>query len=630
MRAYLRLENGHIQTDRILLKEIEQDGVTAVYIDAVSNDTIDADFGAGIEIELDEVSQWMANWRHCEFWCMPSFGTDLSDIPDETQGLLCRKENGAYRAIIPVVSEKYKCVLCGGNNKVIAKLFSWYDKLISVKGLAFITAEGYNPYEVIQNCVKTAVKLLNNGCRVREQRRYPEIFEYLGWCSWDAFEIRVSEENLLAKCKEFREKNIPVRWAIIDDMWAEVRDFYDREYNTREEMFDIMHSSKLYSMKADPKRFPNGLKQCIDKMKETGIKVGMWYPTTGYWMGIDPDSEISKDCKDYLIQTFDGKIVPDYRQDKAYMYYCAFNDYLSKCGAEFVKIDNQSMTRRYYKNLAEVGTVARQFHNGIEASVGQYFDNTMINCMGMASEDMWNRTVSPVSRCSDDFLPENREWFTKHILQCSFNSLIQGQLYYCDWDMWWTDDAQAIKNSILRAISGGPIYVSDTYERSRRDVLMPLCLENGKILRCDRPAMPTEDCLTTDPTNTDMIFKLQNTCKGSGVVAVFNLKADNSKAAGTVSPGDVEGLIGEEFAVYEHFSKDFCILKADESINVILNNADEYKLYIITPLENGFGAIGRTDKFISPATVKSITDRKVELVENGEYAYVEDYKLIFG
>lgn len=49
---------------------------------------------------------------------------------------------------------------------------------------------------------------------------------------------------------------------------------------------------------------------------------------------------------------------------------------------------------------------------------------------------MWNRSTSPVSRCSDDFLPEDKAWFTKHILQCSYNCLIQGQFYYCDWNMW--------------------------------------------------------------------------------------------------------------------------------------------------------------------------------------------------
>jgi len=246
----------------------------------------------------------------------------------------------------------------------------------------------------------------------------------------------------------------------------------------------------------------------------------------------------------------------------------------------------------------------------------------------MASEDMWNRSVSPISRCSDDFLPENKGWFTKHILQCAYNCLVQGQFYYCDWDMWWTDDGQAEKNSILRAISGGPIYVSDTLERSRAEVLKPLILEDGRILRCDNPALPTKDCLTKKPTISGQIFKLQNICNSCGILAVFNLDEEENAVSGTVSPTDIVGISGEEFAVYEHFSKELRIVKAEESFELRLNNADEYKLYIIVPLTNGCGIIGRTDKFISPATYSYTKSGVAELVEDGPYAYVENYKLV--
>lgn len=58
-------------------------------------------------------------------------------------------------------------------------------------------------------------------------------------------------------------KKIPVKWVIIDDMWAEVHDFYGMEYKDRTEMFRLMHSSKLSSFNADPIRFPNGLKNVL-------------------------------------------------------------------------------------------------------------------------------------------------------------------------------------------------------------------------------------------------------------------------------------------------------------------------------------------------------------------------------
>ena len=629
MNAYLNRSNGKVQTFNINLTEKLEDGVRAIYIDAIARGPLDSEFGAGIEIELEHVKSWMADYRHCEYWCRPEFGTDLSQVPDETQGFIYEKEDGSYGVILPVVSEQYKCVLAGGDNNVLlAKLFSWNQGLTSCKALAFMWAEGDNPYELLEKCVEVGLKLLGTGYRTRKERRYPEIFEYLGWCSWDAFQIRVDEESLLAKCQEFKDKNIPVKWAIIDDMWGEVRDFYNRSYSDRLEMFNVMHSSRLYSFEADPIRFPNGLKHCIGKINEYGITVGMWHPTTGYWMGVDPEGAIYHDYKDCLIKTNDGRHIHSPEQDKAYRFYNAYHDYLRKCGTEFVKIDNQSMTRRFYKNYGPVGQVARQFHDAMEASVGQHFDNQMINCMGMANEDMWNRSVSPISRCSDDFLPENREWFTKHIMQCSYNCLIQGQFFYCDWDMWWTDDGQAEKNSLLRAISGGPIYVSDTFDRSRAEVLKPLVFDDGKILMCDKPAMPARDCLTKNPTDSGEIFKLQNTCNGCGVMAVFNLDKEEKAVKGTISPKDVEGLAGDEFAVYEHFSKEMKILKADEYFDLQLNDAGEYKLYIIVPLKEGCGMIGRMDKFISPASYTYTKSGVAEFIEDGPFAYVENYQLV--
>ncbi len=631
----LRLLDGTIQERQVRSYEKEENGIHAVYIKGFSkaslqkNVNLDGDFGAAIEFDIDSVESWMADFRKSEFWCLPEFGTELKKIPDETQGLVYKKKNGTFGVILPVVSEKYKCVLCGNENGgVVAKLMSWTDKLCYCDALAFLYAEGENPYALLNNAAKYGMKLLNHGCRTREERRYPELFEYLGWCSWDAMQIYVNEDDLVKKCQEFQDKDIPVKWAILDDMWAEVHDFYDADVENVEKLYQVMHSSKLYSFKADPKRFPNGLKHCIGKINEFGIKVGMWHPTTGYWMGIDPEGEIFAKHRDTLMETKDGRYIHSYELDKAYKFYDAFHTFLRNAGAEFVKIDNQSMTRRFYRGFAPVGEVSRSFHNAMEASVGQHFDNTMINCMGMASEDMWNRPVSAISRCSDDFQPENSEWFSKNAITSSYNCLIQGQFYYCDWDMWWTDDKQAEKNSLLRAISGGPIYISDKLDRSRAEVLKPLCFEDGKILRCDRPAMPTKDCITINPLDSGKLFKLQNIANGSGVVAVFNLDGDGRAVCGTVSPSEVDGLEGEEFAVYEHFSRELQILKREESFELSLANINQYRLYIIVPIQDGFAPIGRIDKFISPKSILGCNGQSICLVEDGEYAYVENEKLI--
>ena len=626
---YLNLSNGKRTEKQVLVKKEIFGDVSAYYIDGIAKYTLDKDFGAGIDISIENLDSTVADFRDGEFWCSVQFGNGYSDIPDETQGLLYKKKDGIIGIILPVVSEKYKCVLAGNENCVTAKLYSHYEYLFNIKCLAFVAAEGKNFYELVKNCTETVIKLTENKCALRRERRYPKILEYLGWCTWDAFNIKVSEDKIEKKLDEFKEKNIPVKWIMLDDMWAEVRDFYGRDYETRGEMFELMFSSKLYSFEADSKRFPSGLKETVSKIKERGISVGAWFPVTGYWRGLDPDGEAYKQCKDYLIRTERGTYVPDFKQEKAYMYFDTINSFLKKCGIDFVKIDKQSIVGRYYKNLAPIGVAAEQYHKAMEASVGQNFDNNMINCMCMSSEDMWNRSFSPITRCSDDFKPENSEWFLSHILQSTYNSVFWGHIYYCDYDMWWTDDGQAKKNSLLRAVSGGPIYISDTMDRSRADILKPLMLDDGKILRCDRPATPTGDCIFSAPSNSNSIFKVQNICGDSGAVAVFNLNNKNKKVSGTISPSDVEGISGEEFVVYEHFSKSAVLLKKDETLGVTLNDNDDFKLFIVVPLKDGFAPIGRVDKFISPKSIKAVNGKEVELYENGTYAVWEDGKLLF-
>ncbi|MBO4732984.1 MAG: hypothetical protein J5662_00765, partial [Clostridia bacterium] len=610
--AYLKTVDGNIHFDNVTLEDKIFEGTHIVSVSGSADGYLDENTAATFVFDPEDVSEYMSDYRHYEYWCCPFFGKELWQLPGRSQCLLYKKKNGSFGVALPLVSDDYKCELYGSERGAEAKLFSWCKKLKECRAPAFVWCEGEDPYELLRRCAKAAAKYLDAGLKTIDERKYPEIFEYLGWCSWDAMEIRVSEDGLLQKCREFKEKNIPVKWMIIDDMWGEVHEFYDAKYQTREEMFKLMHSSTLYDFAADPRRFACGLKSTVEKINRQGVEVGIWHPTTGYWAGITENGPLAKRQKDNLLRTKCGYLIPSYKRDKAYNFYSAFHDFLVDCGAKFVKIDNQSMTNRYYRDFDSVGNVARQFHSAIERSVNEHFSGDMINCMGMASEDMFNRSDSPVSRCSADFQPNNREWFRNHILQCSYNCLVQGQFYFEDWDMWWTHDGQAKKNSVIRAISGGPIYVSDKLNKTAPEILFPLILNDGRILRCDRPAVPTRDCLTVDPGISEQIFKLQNVCGDAGVIAAFDLRLDEGGETGFVSPADVEGLRGEEFAVYEHFSREFAVLKRNEKLRVTLENSDSFKLFIIVPLKDGGCVIGRTDKYISPKTVRKGEDKPFE------------------
>ena len=618
------------KTKEKIVPEVEvRDGVTAVSINAQlpaegfpygDFNYLDMDCAAVAEISgIGEITGYMADYRYSEFWCKPTFGTDFRNVPADTQCLIYQKTNNTFGVILPVCGSEYKCTLEGGPAGLSAKIYSWCYGKNTCQTLAFLWAEGADPFALLEKCVDSGLYFLGDFALPRKKRKYPELFEYLGWCSWDALQIRVNTAGLVEKCRELKAKEVPVKWVIIDDMWAEVKGLNTAKYSSFNEMVEIMHKSKLWSFNADPQRFPEGLSDCIKRLKAFGIQIGIWHPTTGYWRGLDKDGPAAGECKGALLETGDGRLVHHWESQKAYYFYDVFHRYLQDSGVDFLKIDNQSFLRGYYKGLAPVGKIARNIHTAIEKSVEEKFDGKLINCMGMANENMWNRPKTAISRCSDDFMPENKAWFTKHILQCSYNSLVQGQFLWCDWDMWWTDDAQAIKNSVLRAISGGPVYVSDQIGRTKKELIEPLGFSDGRILRCDRPAMPTADCICADPRSSEKPFKVWNRVDKHGILAIFNLTGKH--VVGTIKPSDFGGT--GRFAVYEHFSKQMQTCGA-EGISVELADDDDYRLYIFAPITDGFAVIGDGKKYISPRAIASLNGQDVTLIEEGDLVIYQE------
>ena len=637
IRPFLTTVSGAVSEKYLKTAQTVHGDVTVVSVDVHNRgaESLHPDRAVTLRLsgDFEDLRGYTAIYMYSDYWSRPQFGHDLTQVPDRTQGLIVEKTDGTYAVFLPIVSEAYKCDLRGSEDGLTAVLFSWYDKLQDCAAPAFCYACGDDPFALMERCAAVGLEILGRGGKARADRRYPEIFEYLGWCSWDAMQIRVNEAGLVEKCREFAEKNIPVRWSILDDMWAEVRPFRDAEYESFGDMCQLMHSSPLYAFEADLCRFPDGLAHCIGEMHKYGMTVGMWHPVTGYWRGIDPDSPLFTEIRDLLIQRPDGRWIPSPEPGKMYLFYLKFHDFLKSCGADFVKIDFQSCMRAHYRGLEPIGRTAKTLSNAIEASVGLHFDNALINCMGMASENMWNRMSTNISRCSDDFKPEDRAWFKKHILQCAYNSFVQGQFHTCDWDMWWTDDGQAVKNSVLRAISGGPIYVSDQIGRSRAEILRPLILDDGRILRCDRPAMPAKADLARDPEHSGTAFLVQNTCDHGrcGVVAAFDLSAEDTAVSGGFTPADVVGLeSAAQYAVYEYFTGACTVMDSTDVYRFTLENQDDFRLYILVPYVNGTAVIGIVDKMIAPLTVTRITDNPADCETSchGRFAYVKDGALV--
>ncbi|HZG87079.1 Sip1-related alpha-galactosidase [Paenibacillus sp.] len=550
----------------------------------------------------------MANYQHKDWWTRPFFEPDVRKLPPKTLSLLWRTTD-RYAHVLPVTDKAYRADLRGGERGLEVRIASYRGGLSECRTLAFVLGVGADPYRLAADGAETALRALDAETRPRAEKRYPEAFDYLGWCSWDAFYHAVDAEGLLRKTKELHELGVPVRWAMIDDGWSETRE------------------KRLASYDADKRKFPEGLAPVIRRMKrEHGIRwVGVWHTIAGYWGGVDPEGELFARNRQYLYETGGGAWVPAPSAAAAFGFWNDWHGYLKRQGVDFVKVDSQSAIANFFSEFEPIGRAAEAAHAALEASVGLHFDGCVINCMGMASENIWHRPASAVSRSSDDFVPEAEFGFAEHALQNAYNSFFHGTLYWGDWDMFWTDHRDDRRHMALRAVSGGPIYISDKPGRTKPELLRPLVYRDGRIIRCDLPGQPTEDCLTVDPISSKAPLKIWNRAGRAGVLAAFHLRRDAEAVAGSIGPSDIPGLAGEAFLVYDHNEGRAFRLRKDERREIALppNGAN---VYVIVPEDaSGMTPIGLIDKLAASAAVTSFhaeEDRAfVRLVEGGRFAF---------
>ena len=560
----------------------------------------------GLHIEnIENVSRFVATYNKSEFWVHPFFG-EFSKLPAFTQTILAQREDD-FQFFTTVCDKEFVSTIKGFENGF--DIYVWNNCLPNyVDTIALVWGEGKDAYALPYEVNKSTFSILGKEPLMRTNKKYPEVFEYLGWCSWDAFHMEVTHDDLIKKAEEFKEKQIPVRWAILDDMWGDVPN----------NNIPTMHSRELDSFEAAPDRFPKGLKGIVTELKEKyDLMVGLWHPATGYWHGINPNSSLAKEYADFLYWSTNNQLIPRYEREKIAEYYDRQHGFYKDCGIDFMKVDYQSHFRWYEKMAMPIGKAADNFHNAVELANEKYFGGQLINCMGMATENFWNRKTA-VCRFSGDFMPENRKWFSGHIMQCSYNSVVQGSVYYGDWDMWWTDDTQAIKNSVIKAMSGGPIYVSDTMDRSVKKVIMPTVYNDGRIIRLQNPAQPSPDCLFLDARESGKAFKLFNTHNENGILAVFNIDKDEKVVTTTISAKDMRIDESKEYCVYDWFNKKAFKLNGSDGFDLKLKNYDDFRLYLFVPIVDGKVVVGLKDKYMSVATFEKLENGEIKAFEEGE------------
>ena len=393
------------------------------------------------------------------------------------------------------------------------------------------------------------------------------------------------------------EKNVPVKWMIIDDGWLSVKD------------------ELLYDFTPDKEKFPNGFKNMIKDIKSKGdIRwFGVWHALGGYWGGVLKGSSLDFKEHQHLYSTVNGKLVPSPQSGEGF--YRDWYRELRNEEIDFVKVDGQSAVPYYFENSMPVSEAARGMNQALESGAS-YMDGAIINCMGMAMESILARPASAISRNSDDFVPDKENGFTEHLLQNAYNAVYHNELYCCDWDMFWTKHEDSVKHSLLRAVSGGPVYFSDKIGDTEPEVLKPLIYSDGRVLMMERSAKPTEDCIFSNPMENG-VLKLHNVgawgeCGKGGGIAAYNLTGHRQSYE--FKPSDISDLeVVDAYWVYDFFEKKAFALSRNENYEGVLE-ADGFAWFVILPVKNTVSCLGLLNKYAGFMAVESIQENDDTLI----------------
>jgi raffinose synthase len=577
-------------------------------------------FGLG---GIPELKRFTVCHRYEPYWMKPRAGTRLSEVPAETQFFLAQLRGGNWLLLVPLVGDLFRFSLRGKKDDTLELLGETGDSFAPGDGgLAVYVAAGTDPFSLVRDGARSVAQRLGWG-RLRRDKALPDFADYFGWCTWDAFYQDVSAANVREGLEQFAAGGVRPRMLILDDGWQSTALMPTGE-------------RRLTSFSANEK-FAGELQPTVRMAKEEfGVQVFLvWHSIVGYWGGVDGDSLPGYGVVDQTRQFGEGVLshVPSFNQiwwgnvvgfvpaDHVGRLYDDYHGALVAQGVDGVKVDSQAVLESVAQRQGGRSAVTRADRDALEASAAKHFDGRLINCMSNAQETWYGSPASTLLRSSIDFFPSMPETHGMHLYTNAQVGLWFGEFMHPDWDMFQSGHEWGPFHAAGRAISGGPVYVSDKPGEHDFDLLRKLVCSDGTILRCDGPARPTLDTLCADPTCDGTLLKIWNRNGAAAVIGVFHARfsptaGDPAVLSGVVGPADVPGFTAARHACYAHQARSLEVVAQHARLPVALKERG-FELFTIVPIEREFAAIGLVDKLNSAGAVDAVTwldERRCEVI----------------
>nr|GLL20413.1 probable galactinol--sucrose galactosyltransferase 6 isoform X2 [Ipomoea trifida] len=672
----VRISDGKLVVkDRVILTGVPENVI------ATSGSDSGPEEGVFLGAEVDEKSsrhvvslgtlrevRFMACFRFKLWWMSQMMGDKGREIPHETQFLILETKDGSqlepdggaggdenkviYTVFLPLIEGPFRACLQGNSRDELELCLESGDSAILGSNFthAVYIHAGTDPFAAITAPVSTA-KLHLKTFRQRHEKKLPGFVDWFGWCTWDAFYQEVTQEGVEAGLNSLAAGGIPPKFVIIDDGWQSVgSDPETREEKPLMRLTAIKENSKFQD-KEDPTL---GIKNIVNFAKQKhGVKfVYVWHAITGYWGGVRPGEKGMEQYGSILKYPDISKGVmenePSWKTDplavhglglmnpkSVYKFYNDFHGYLASAGVDGLKVDVQCILETLGAGHGGRVEITQQYHQALDASVANNFpDNGCIACMSHSTDALYCSKQTAVIRACDDFYPRDPKSHTIHISAVAYNSVFLGEFMQPDWDMFHSLHPAAEYHGSVRALSGGPVYVSDAPGKHNFELLRKLVLPDGSILRARLPGRPTKDCLFSDPSRDGVsLLKIWNMNKYTGVLGVYNCQGAAWNAVerkntfhqtgteaitGYVRGRDVHSLSeaaldsdwSGDCAVYSHNKGNLVTLPYNAAMPISLKIL-EHDIFTITPIKVlapgfSFAPLGLVDMFNAGGAIEGL------------------------
>ncbi|RZC65960.1 hypothetical protein C5167_009644 [Papaver somniferum] len=619
--------------------------------------------------------RFMCSFRFKLWWMTQRMGSSGKEIPFETQFLIVEGHDGShfddsdektavYTVFLPILEGAFRAVLQGNaDNELEICLESGDPSVERFEGSHLVyVAAGSDPFHVITNSVKAVERHLQTFSH-REKKKMPDMLNWFGWCTWDAFYTDVTSEGVKQGLESFEKGGVSPKFVIIDDGWQSVAmdttgiaSKAEDAANFANRLTDIKENHKFQKNGKEGQRVEDpamGLSHIVADIKtKHALKyVYVWHAITGYWGGVRPGAtgmehyeskrtypisspgvQSNEPCDAFnsIAKNGLGLVNPE----KILSFYNELHSYLASAGIDGVKVDVQNILETLGAGHGGRVKLSRRYHQALEASISRNFrDNCIIACMSHSTDGLYSAKRTAVIRASDDFWPRDPASHTIHVASVAYNTIFLGEFMQPDWDMFHSLHPMAEYHGAARAVGGCAIYVSDKPGQHDFNLLKKLVLPDGSILRAKLPGRPTKDCLFSDPARDGKsILKIWNLNDFSGVMGVFNCQGAGWCNVGKKNliheelPGTITGVIrakdvaylpkiaeegwNGDTVMYSHLGGEVVYLPKNASLPITLRTR-EYEVFTVVPVKElssqaSFAPIGLIKMFNSGGAIKEL------------------------